>query len=111
VPYIWRSKIYQQLAKKNYEAMKVFFTVPPSTPPQNAERNTLDPQVLDQGQYAILRVYADGQLFTTRELRRSGELLRIYSGAKFEDWQIEVEGRVLIDSIEAATSVKELGRI
>jgi hypothetical protein len=111
VPYLWRSKIFQQHARKNYEAVKVFFTVPPNTPPQNPERNTLDPQVLDDGQYAILRVYGDGRLFTTREVRQSGELLRIYSGAKFEDWQIEIEGRVLIDSVQAATSVKELGTI
>lgn len=110
-PYIWRSKIYRQLAKKNYEAAKVFFIVPPSTPVQNANRNMEDPQELDEGQYAILRVYANGQLFTTREVRESGELLRIYSGGKFEDWQFEIEGRVLINSLQVATSVKELGAI
>jgi hypothetical protein len=110
-PYIWRSKVYRQLAKKNYEAAKVFFAVPPSTPAQNANRNLNDPQVLDEGQYAILRVYGDGQLFTTREVRQNGELLRIYSGAKYEEWQFEIEGRVLINSVQVATSVKELGTI
>jgi hypothetical protein len=111
MPYIWRSKIYRQLAKKNYQAVKVFFSVPPNTPAQNPNRNMADPQALDGGQYAILRVFANGQLFTTREVRQSGELLRVYSGGKFDDWQIEIEGRVLINSVQAATSVKELGAI
>jgi hypothetical protein len=111
MPYIWRSKIYKQKARKNYEAVKVFFTVPPGTPEQNAVRNMEDPQVLDTGQYGILRVYADGSLFTTREIRQSGELLRVYSGGKYEDWQFEVEARVLVSTVQAATSVKELGAV
>jgi len=43
-----------------------------------------------------------------REIRSSGELLRIISGYKYETWQFEVEGRVLISNIQIATSVKEL---
>lgn len=116
VPYLWRSKAYQVLAKKNLAAMKVFFTVPASTPPQNSERNeadTLDASwdTLDTGQYAIVRVYADGILVTTREVRASGELLRILSGFKADVWQFEIEGRVLITNIQIAPSVKELGQV
>jgi hypothetical protein len=111
MPYVWRSKIYQQCARKNFEAVKVFFTVPPNTPEQNLQRNTQLLQTLDDGQYGILRVYTDGALFTTREIRRNGELLRIQSGGKYEDWQFEIEGRVLVSSVQAATSVKELGAI
>ena len=68
--------------------------MPPSTPPQ-VDRNTNDPQAeLGPNQYGIVRVYADGELWTTRELRKSGELLRIYTGIKVEQWQFEVEGRL-----------------
>jgi hypothetical protein len=111
VPYKWRSKTYQQLSAKNFEAIKIWFTVPPGTPPQ-IDRNTNDPQAaLGPQQYGIVRVYADDQLWTTRELRKSGELLRIYSGIKVEQWAFEIEGRVNISNAQIATSVKELGLI
>jgi hypothetical protein len=111
VPYVWRSKTYQQLSAKNFSAVKIWFEVPSTTPPQ-VERNTEDPQpTLGPQQYGILRVYADGQLYTTREIRKSGELLRIYSGIKVEAWQIEIEGRVRISNLQCATSAKELGLI
>jgi hypothetical protein len=111
VPYKWRSKIYQQMSAKNFAAVKVWFTVPGTTPEQ-VDRDTDDPQpVLGPQQYGILRVYADDELYTTRELRRSGELLRIYSGEKVEAWQFEVEGRVAVSNLQVATSVKELGLI
>ena len=32
------------------------------------------------------------------EIRKSGELLRIYSGRKVESWQFEIESRVNISS-------------
>ena len=109
MPYLWRSKIYQQFARKNFEAVKVFFSIPAGTPTQGV-RNVNDPQLsLAANQYGILRVYADGNLYTTREIVRSGELLRIYSSSKFEDWQFEVEGRVQVNNLQIATSVKELG--
>jgi hypothetical protein len=111
VPYLWRSKIYQQVAKKNYEAMKVWFEIPDTTPPQVA-RNTADPQpTLSDNQYGIVRVYLDGRLWTTREIRKTGELLRIYSGDKGEMWQFEIEGRVQISNLQVATSVKELALV
>jgi len=112
VPYLWRSKVYQQLSKRNYAACRVFFTVPPSTPALNPVRNTNDPQpALALDQYAIVRVYTDGTLFTTREVRKSGELLRIYSGTLVEQWQFELEGRVNINNMQVGTTVKELGLI
>jgi hypothetical protein len=111
VPYKWRSKIYQQMSAKNFAAMKLWFTVPETTPAQG-DRDTSDPQpVLAPDQYGIVRVYADDELYTTRELRRSGELLRIYSGEKVEAWQFEIEGRVQVSNWQVATSVKELGTI
>ena len=105
-PYKWRSKTFQQTARKNFQAMRVWFTVPPSTPAQ-VERNVSRPAArLGPNQYGIVRVYADGELWTTRELRKSGELLRIYSGIKGEQWQFEVEGRVNVQQF-ASRHVRE----
>jgi hypothetical protein len=111
VPYVWRSKTYQQMAKRNFEAMRIFFSVPDTTPPQLA-RDTSFPQLtLGPNQYGIVRVYVDGQLWTTREIRTSGELLRILSGTKGEQWQFELEGRIVISNMQTATSVKELALV
>jgi hypothetical protein len=111
VPYKWRSKKYQQLSRKNFSAMKIWFDVPASTPPQ-VDRVTDEPQpVLSPNQYGIVRVYADDQLYQTRELRVSGELLRIHSSSKYETWQFEIESRVSISNAQIATSVKELGLV
>jgi hypothetical protein len=111
VPYVWRSRIYKQKARKNFAAMRVWFNVPGTTPPQGI-RNTADPQpTLGPTQYGILRVFADGNLWTTREIWEDGEILRIYSGTKTEEWQFEVESRVHIENIQVATSVAELGTV
>jgi len=111
VPYRWRSKTYQQLAMRNFEAIRVWFTVPDTTPPQVA-RDVSHPQPeLGDNQYGIVRVYVDGALWTTREIRRSGELLRVLSGIKGEQWQFEIEGRVVISNMQVATSVKELATV
>jgi hypothetical protein len=72
-------------------------------------------QTLAADQYLILRVYArqddDMLLVTTREVRQTGELLRIVSGFKAEEWMFELEGRVLVSNMQVATSVKELARV
>lgn len=114
--YSWTSKIYQQKAKDDFSAMRVFFTVPPNTPTQNATRNTADTDdpswnTLQTGQYGIVYVYGDGNLVTTRELRTSGELLRIASGQKYEQWQWKIQARVNISNIQAASTVKELRNV
>jgi hypothetical protein len=111
VPYKWRSKKFQSQSAKNFSAMKVWFDVPSTTPPQ-IDRNTAEPQpALGDNQFGIVRVFADDQLFTTREIRKSGELLRIYSGGKYETLQIEIEGRISISNAQIATSVRELGLV
>lgn len=111
VPYKWRSKVHQMQSRKNFQAMRVFFSVPATTPPQ-AARNVNEPQpTLAANQYGIIRAYTDGKLFTTRELRTNGELLRLYSGSVAEQWQLEIEGRVNVSNLQIATSVKELGLI
>ena len=115
-PFKWRSKTYQQQAKNNFAAMKVFFDIPPGSPAQNPVRNetdTSDPSwnTLASDQYGIVRVYADGVLVTTREIRKSGELLRILAGFKADQWIFEFEGRVSISSVQIATSAKELAQV
>ena len=44
----------------------------------------------------------------TRELRTSGEMMRLPSGFKADYWQIEFETVIRINSVQLATSVKEL---
>ena len=115
-PYTWKSKIYQQKAKDDFSAMRVFFTIPPNTPAQNAVRNTAafddaSWNTLDTGQYGIVYVYAEGNLVTVREIVSNGELLRIASGQKYEQWQWEVKARVNISNIQVASTVKELKNV
>lgn len=109
-PYRWRSKKFHLSLKKNLEALRVFFDVP-SWVNQNGSRDTANPQTLDSGKYAIFRAYADGNLVCTREIRTSGELLRLPSGFKCEYWQFEIEGRAIIRSVQIAASAKELASV
>ena len=122
VPFSYTSKIYQQNNKKNFAAARVFFTVPVSTPAQNATPNTKpasDPswQTLQSGQYGILLTYADlgfgsgMQLVGANEIRQSGGLLRLPSGFKAEEWQWQVLAQVPISNIQIATSIGELGNV
>ena len=125
-PYDWTSKIYQDSTKRSYSAMRVFFTVPPGTPPNNtAVLNTAptdDPSwaALSASQWGIILVYADPadtagdgamQLVCAREIRKSGGLLRISSDFKAENWQFRFLGRVNISNLQVATSVAELANV
>jgi hypothetical protein len=111
IPYKWRSKIYQQMARRNFAAMRIFFSVPDTTPAQNG-RDTSFPQLeLQDDQYGIVRIYIDNQLWCTREIRTSGELLRIFSGTKGEQWSFEIESRIVISNVQIATSIKELALV
>jgi hypothetical protein len=120
--YTWKSKIYAQNNKKSYEAMKVFFTIPGPHDALDEFRLELpadDPAwlTLPADRFAILRTYADfdgtGEmtLIDCREVRKSGELLRIRSGFKAEQWQWEVTGNVVISNFQVATSAKELANV
>jgi hypothetical protein len=110
-PYIWRSKIFQVPDKKNFAVVRVYFKVPPWAPAQNPVRNQNNPQTLAADQYGLIRIYADEQLVMTRELRTSGELMRMPSGFKADYWQIEFEANVQITSAQMASSVKELMKV
>lgn len=124
-PYDWLSKKYQTLSQKNFSALRIFFTVPSGTPPQNPATNTApfaDPSwnTLQPGQWGILKVWADPDdgthtgnmvLVMAREIRHNKQVFRIPSGFKAENWQIEIMGRVEISNVQFATSVQELGKV
>ncbi len=114
--YIWKSKQFQQKSKKNFEAMRFWFTTPAGTPalnPTRLEADTDDPvwESLPADRYGIVRVYADDILVTTREIRVSREMLRILSGFKYETWQFEIEARVPIQNFQFGTSIKALAQV
>jgi hypothetical protein len=122
IPYTWKSKIYQQNVKRSYEAMRVFFTVPPGTPAQGQYRNQAvasDPSwsTLPSTAYGYLKTYVDIDgtgnmtLIDAREIRSSGELLRLVDGFKAEQWQWQLDARVVISNVQIASSVKDLGNV
>jgi hypothetical protein len=119
--YTWKSKIYQPNTRKSFEAMKVFFTVPSTQEPLNEfiyEQPATDvvwESALPADRYGFLKTYADvdddGEMILVdcREIRKSGQVLRIVSGFKADNWQFEIVGRVAISNVQIATTVKELG--
>ena len=115
-PYTWRSKLYQQKSKKNFEAMRPWFLVPPGTPAQNPVPNTApatDPSwnTLQEGQYGIIRVFCAGKLVTVREMRETNKHLRIQDGFKGETWQFEITARVPVSNLQVGTSLKAMAKI
>ena len=110
-PYTWKSKILETPNQRNFEAMRVYFSTFPDTPALNPVANTASVQTLAADQWGLMRMYADGVLRFTREIRKSGELMRLPAGFKATYWQIEIEARVQINSIELASSAKELGLV
>lgn len=120
--FTWKSKIYQQNAKRNFEAMKVFFTIPSTHSALNATRLELPAsdtawETLGADRYGYIKTYADfdgtGEmvLIDVREIRKSGELLRIVSGFKAEMWQWEIVANVTVSNVQIATSAKELAGV
>ncbi len=108
---LWRSKRMQLPQQKNLGVMRVFFDVPDGTPALNEEADTDLVQVLVDGQYGLMRLYADDVLVWTRELRTSGEMMKLPKGFSADYWQVEYEGRVIVKSIELGSSAKDLGRV
>lgn len=104
----WRSKVFSMPNRRNIEAMRVWFDTFPDTPALNPVRNTNLVQTLQADQWGLVRVYADDKLVMCRELRVDGEFMRLPSGFKAATYQIEIEARVKIISVEMSTSAKEL---
>lgn len=117
--YVWKSKLFQQKSKKNFEAMRIWFSIPEGTPALNATRLEADTDdavwdSLPADRYGFIRVYAGPlaeNLVTVREIRVPQEILRILAGFKYETWQFEIEARVPISNIQVGTSVKALANL
>ncbi len=110
-PYLWRSKVMETPNQRSFGAMRIYHAPLVDTPELPFVANTDAVQTLAVTQWGIVRVYADGELKFTRELRTSGEIMRLPSGFKATFWEVEVEARVQIKSIELATTAKELGTV
>ncbi len=110
-PFVWRSKTFMMPNRRNLEALRVWFDTFSDSPELNPVRNTDPIQTLADDQYGLVRVYADGRLVMTRELRVNGEFMRTPSGFKAIEWEVEIEARVKVTSIEMATVAKELANV
>lgn len=97
--------------KKNFVAQKVYFNSPSWLPALNPVPNASLVQTLADDQWGLVRCYADGRLVHTRELRVSGEQMRLPSGFKADFWQWEIEARVELKSFQAATTTDELRQV
>lgn len=109
--YKWQSKIVQLPDKRNLGVLKVYYTVPSTLPALNPVPNTNLVQSLVSGQYGLVRVYADGTLVWTRELRTSGELMKLPSGFKADFWQVEIEAYVDVFNLQVAATSKDLVKV
>ena len=107
-PYKWRSKIFKMNKKENLAAAKIYFSVPPGSP--TLADPVISPTTLTSTMYGIFRVYCDGVLRFARELRVSGEEFRLPSGFKAEEWQFEIEARVIVQDMQVASTSRELAR-
>ena len=117
--YIWRSKKFQSEHKDNFSAFRVWFDIPPGGPQTPPPTRTEVPFAVSAaptlafvpGMFGVVRVIADGNYVTERELRSSTELMRVASAQKYTTWQFEIEAVVSVSNVKMATSVKELGKM
>lgn len=117
--YIWRSKTLETPNQRNFQALRAYFDTP-----QTAGEGTFaqgwwdDPDQWDDTlvwndgtPFGQVRLYGDGVLKWERELRQSGDLMRLPAGYKATFWEVEIESSVPVYSVEVATGAKELGSV
>lgn len=109
--FLWRSKIMQTPERKNLGVARVMFETLAGAPTLNPVPNASLVQSLAADQYGLFRVYADGVHVFTREIRTSGEIMKLPSGFKAHYWQVEIEARVRVFSVEVASSAKEMRQV
>lgn len=108
-PYIWRTKKFRFTFPQQFKAFMVLFDIPPEVTVVPGARNTDQSQVYNPfTQLLIVRVYAEGKQIVVREVQRSGEILLIPGGSKWEQLEFQFEGQITLKFFKAATSVKEL---
>lgn len=90
--YTWRSKIFQMPRPTNMGAVKIFWDTP---------MDVASPA-------STFRVYANGNLLFTKAVPASGTQFRLPSGNRYDFYQFEIEGNLLIKNLQIATTPKEL---
>lgn len=106
--FTWKSKVFEMPNQRNLEALRVWYKADPVNTPQQNPVPVVSPTDLAPDMHGIVRVYADDRLVLSREMRSSGEFMRLPSGFKATYWQIEIKARVEVYSLETATAAKEL---
>ncbi len=107
----WKSKRLQLAAAANLGVIQIFICSCNSNgvfPPLNPIPNASLVQTLASDQWGLVRVYADGRHVFTREIRSSGEIMRLPSGYQATMWEVEIEARVKITGIQVASTMGEL---
>jgi len=106
--YQWRSKLYQVGKLVNFSCAKIFFEDPQLIP---------DGSVMPVGgpPLSTFRVYGDGNLILEQQLGEgqlaSGKMFRLPAGNRYDYYQFEIEGNLLINNMQIATSPRELLQI
>lgn len=105
----WKSKKFRFVYPQQFKAFLIYFEVPPEVMITLGPRNTDPNQIFNPAtQYMIAQIFADGNLLTTREIQKSGEVLMITHGSKWTYWEIRLQGQVSVRMYKMASSVKEL---
>lgn len=106
--YSWTSKQYVLNQPMNMACLQVDFTVPTGTAALNETPDTSIDQTLKADQWGLVRVYANGVLKFTTELRTPNKIIKMPAGFKAERWSFEVESRVIVHRLLMASSAREL---
>lgn len=109
--YNWSSKVFQAPNKRNLGALKIYFDVTDTLPILNPVPNIDLVQTLADDQWGLVSLYANNELVWTREIRVSGELMRLPSGFKADYYQLVIQSRLNITSVQIAETSKDLARV
>lgn len=108
----WRSKVFNLPAPKNLGAAQInaapgIGTVPGTVtlPPLD---NTDPLLVLPDGENCVFKVWADGALVFTRNIREPIDIFTMKAGFLAFEWQFEILSRVEIYSVELAANMRAL---
>lgn len=117
--YIWRSKTLETPNQRNFQALRTYFDTPATAGAGTFaqgwwdDADQWDDTLIwnDGAAFGYVRLYGDGVLRWERELRQSGDLMRLPAGYKATYWEVEVESSVPVYSVEVSTAAKELGSV
>lgn len=90
--YSWTSKIFQLAKPENLGVVKITWT----------------PPVGDAVPAATFKTYANGKLRQSRPVPASASIFRLPSGFKADNYQFQIDGNIVVHSIEVASTATEL---